>query len=104
MPTTQNAEITIAYVAFTAPPGSVVDHITIIAQASNPANSQPAQSLPPGTTTATFSNLTPDTYTFSCQAFPASGPGFGSAVSTTLVVTGTSVTLQIPGTLTAVQP
>jgi hypothetical protein len=104
MPTTQDAQLTIAYVAFTAPPGSVVDHITVTADAATPANSPPNQSVPPGTTSVVFSSLTPDTYTFTAQAFPASGPGFGTPVSTTLVVTGTSVTLQIPGTLTAVQP
>ena len=104
MSTTQNAVLTIGYVSFTAPTGSVVDHITIVATAANPANNPPAQSVPPGTTSVTFSNLTPDTYTFTCQAFPSVGPGFGSAVSATLVVTGTTVTLQIPGTLDATQP
>lgn len=104
MSTTQNAVLSIAYVSFTAPAGSVVDHVTISATAANPANSPPNQSVPPGTASVTFSNLTPDTYTFSVQAFPASGPGFGSAVSATLVVTGTTVTLQIPGTVTATQP
>ena len=39
------------------------------------------------TASVTFSNLTPDTYTFTAQAFSASGPGFGTAVSTTLVLT-----------------
>ena len=104
MSTTQNAVLTVAYVSFTAPPGSVVDHVTVTAAASNPANSPPNQSVPPGTASVTFNNLTPDTYTFTAQAFPASGPGFGTPVSTTLTVTGTTVTLQIPGTLTATQP
>lgn len=104
MSTTQNAVLDITLGAFTAPTGSVVDHITIVATAATPANSPPNQSVPPSTTTVTFSNLTPDTYTFTAQAFPASGPGFGSAVSTTLVVTGTTVTLQIPVAITATQP
>ena len=39
--------------------------------------------------TVTFSNLTPDTYTFTAQAFPATGAGFASPVTATLVVTGT---------------
>lgn len=104
MSTTQNAVLTLGYVSFTAPTGSVVDHVTIIAVAADPTHNPPSQSVPPGTTTVTFSNLAPDTYTFTAQAFPASGPGFGSAVSTTLVVTGTTVVLQIPGTLTATQP
>lgn len=104
MSTTQNAVLSIGYVSFTAPAGSVVDHVTVTATAANPANSPPNQSVPPGTTSVTFANLTPDTYTFSVQAFPASGPGFGSAVSTTIVVTGTTVVLQIPGTLSATQP
>ena len=104
MSTTQNAVLTIGYVSFTAPAGSVVDHITVTCAAANPANNQPAQSIPPGTTSVTFSNLTPDTYTFQAQAFPASGTGFATAVSTTLVVTGTTVVLQVPGTLSAAQP
>jgi hypothetical protein len=104
MPTTQNAQLTIAYVPFSAPPGSVVDHVTVAATASNPANNPPAQSVPGDTTSVTFTNLTPDTYTFVVQAFPQSGPGFGSPVQATLVITGTSVTLQIPGTLDATQP
>jgi hypothetical protein len=104
MSTTQNAVLAVAYVSLTAPAGSVVDHVTITATALTPANSPPNQSVPPGTTAVTFSNLTPDTYTFTAQAFPASGPGFGTAVSTTLVVTGTTVILQIPGTLSATQP
>lgn len=104
MATTQNAVLTITYVNFTAPAGSVVDHIMLTAVAANPANSQPAQSVPPGTATVTFNNLTPDSYTFSAQAFPASGPGFGTPVSTTFTVTGTTVTLQIPGTLDVSQP
>lgn len=104
MSTTQNAVLSVTYVDFVAPAGSVVDHVTITATASNPANSPPNQSVPPGTASVTFSNLTPDTYTFTAQAFPSSGPGFGSAVSTTLVVTGTTVTLSIPGTLSATQP
>lgn len=104
MSTTENAVLTIDYVAFTAPAGSVVDHIIIAATAENPANSPANQAVAPGTTSVTFDNLTPDTYTFTAQAFPATGPGYSSPVSTTLVVTSTSVVLQIPGTLSAVQP
>lgn len=104
MSTTQNAVLALTYTSLTAPTGSVVDHITITASASNPANSPPNQSIPPGTTAVTFSNLTPDTYTFTAQAFPATGPGYGTAVSTTLTVTGTTVVLQIPGSLDASQP
>lgn len=104
MSVTQNAAITITYTNFAAPAGSVVDHITVTCLAANPANNQTPQSVPAGTTALTFNNLVPDTYTFAAQAFPASGPGFGSAVTTTLVVTGSTVTLQIPGTLDATQP
>jgi hypothetical protein len=103
MSTTQNGVLAISYVSFVAPAGSVVDHILVTAKAAV-VSSPPSQSVPPGTTTVTFSNLTPDTYTFTAQAFPASGAGYGTAVSTTLVVTGTTVTLQVPGTLVATQP
>jgi hypothetical protein len=104
MSTTQNADLTIGYVSFLAPLGSVVDHITVVAVATNTANNPPPQSVPPGTTAVAFIDLVPDTYTFSAQAFPATGTGFGTPVSVTLAITSTSVTLQIPGDITAVQP
>lgn len=104
MSTTENAVLTWPLVDFIAPAGSVVDHITVTAVASNPANSPPDQTVAATATTVTFSNLTPDTYTFTAQSFPATGPGFGTASSTTLVVTGTTVTLQIVGALSATQP
>lgn len=104
MSTTQNAVLTIGYVSFTAPIGSTVDHIEVTATAANPANSPPPQSVAPGDTSVTFTNLTPDTYTFTVQAMPASGPGFGTPVSATFTITSTTVTLQIPGSLDVSQP
>ena len=104
MSNTQDALLAITYTSFSAPLGSVVDHIEVTATASVPANSPPAQSVPAGTPTVTFSNLTPDTYTFAVQAFPATGPGYGSPVTATLTITATTVTLQIPGTVAVSQP
>ena len=104
MPSTQNAVLAIGLVPFIAPIGSSVDHITVTAVASNPANSPPAQSLPGNATTCTFTNLAPDTYTFSAQSFPSTGAGYGSPVTTTLVVVSDTVTIQIVGQLSASQP
>lgn len=104
MATTQNADLSIAYVDFTAPAGSVVDHIKVTAQGSASGAPVVSQSVAPGTAAVTFTNLAPDTYTFTAQAFSASGAGFGSPVSTTLVVTSITVVLQIPGSVSAVQP
>lgn len=103
MSTTQNAVLTVAYTSFTAPAGSVVDHISVTCVGAT-TGAQTPQQVAPGTASVTFSNLAPDTYTFTAQAFPATGAGYGSPVSTTLVVVSTTVTLQIPGTLSATQP
>lgn len=105
MSTTQNADLVLSYVSLTAPAGSVVDHIEVSATATNAANNPPSQSIPPGQTTVTFASLNPDTYTFSAQAFPATGAGFGAPVTATLTIVSTAtVTLSVPGTITATQP
>lgn len=85
------------------PPGSVVDHILVTCVGAS-TGAQPSQTVPPGTTTATFTALAPDTYTFTAQGFPAAGAGFGTAVSTTLTVTApATVSLNLPSTLSAAQ-
>lgn len=104
MSNTQDALVAITYVPFQAPMGSTVDHITVSAVASNTANNPPSQDVVPGTPTVTFSNLAPDTYTFSAQAMAADGTGFSVPVTVTLTITSSSVTLQVPGTITATQP
>ena len=103
MSSTQNGVLTITYTSFTAPAGSVVDHIVVTATGAI-VGALPPQSVPPGTTSVTFSNMVPDTYTFTAQAFPATGSGYGTAVSTTLTVVATTVTLSVPGALSATQP
>jgi hypothetical protein len=103
--TTQNALVGIAYGDLTAAAGSVVDHVLVTATASNPANSPASQSVAPGTATVTFASLNPDTYTITAQAFPASGAGFGTPVSTTIAITAVAtVTLSVPTSLSATQP
>ena len=106
MPTTQNAVVTIAYSDVPGfPADAAVDHITVTCAGSNPANSARAQAVPPSTATVTFANLTPDTYTISAQGFPATGAGYGTAVSTTLTIKSTAtISLSLPATLTAAQP
>lgn len=105
MSTTQNAALSVTYTSFSAPAGSVVDHITFSAVASNPANNPPSQNVPPETASVTFGNLNPDTYTFSAQAFSSGGEGFGTLATVTLTVVSTApVILSVPGTLTATQP
>jgi hypothetical protein len=104
MSTTQDADLSLTYGPFTAPAGSVVDHIVVTATASVPANSPPPQNIAPRTATVTFSNLTPDTYTFTAQAADASGNLFGTPATTTLAITATTVTLQVPSAITATQP
>lgn len=106
MPATQNGAISVAYADVPGfPTGSVVDHITVSAVASNPANSPASQSVAPGTPIVTFVNLPADTYVFSAQAFPATGPGFGTAVTASLTITALgTVSLSLPSGLTATQP
>ena len=106
MPTTQNALVSIAYSDVAGfPADAVVDHITVTCSGSNPANSAPAQAVPPATATVTFANLTPDTYTITAQGFPATGAGWGSPVSTTITIKSTAtISLSLPATLTASQP
>lgn len=106
-PTTQNAALALVYADQAGfPAGSVVDHITVTATAANPANSPAPQSVPPGTVQVTFPNLAPDDYTFTAQAFPATGPGFGSPATASLTIVGVSqtVSLSLPATLSASQP
>lgn len=106
MPTTQNAVVTVTYASQSGfPAGSIVDHITVVATASNPANSPAPQSVPPNTASVTFANLTPDVYTIVAQAFPATGAGWGTAVSTTITITSiATVSLMLPAALSASQP
>jgi hypothetical protein len=106
MSTTQNALVSVSYAAVSGfPAGSVVDHILVTATASNPANSPPSKSVAPNTASVTFTNLTPDTYTLTAQGFPASGAGYGTAVSTTITITSTApISLQLPSSITVTQP
>lgn len=105
-PTTQNAQLALTFAQTPGfPAGSAVDHITVTAVAGNPANSPPPQSVPPGTAQVTFQNLTPDTYEFSAQGFPATGPGFGNPATASLTITSTqTVSLSLPSALSATQP
>jgi len=93
--------ITIGYTATPGfPAGSVVDHIGVSIVGLVAANNQ-SQNVAPGTTTVTVT-LNPDTYTISVQAFDVNNNAFGTAVSTTLVVSApTTVTLNIPSSVTA---
>jgi len=103
---TQNAVVGIVYAAVAGfPAGSAVDHITVTATGSNPANSPAPQNVPPDTAVVTFDSLAPDTYAISAQAFPASGSGYGTAVTTSITITSTAtVSLSLPSTVTATQP
>ena len=105
MSTTSNALLAIGYGPLSVPPGSVVDHILVTASGAA-TGPQPSQSVAPGVPTVTFAGLAPDTYTFSAQAFPASGVGYGTPAAVNLVVVPpvTSVTIQVPSTLSASQP
>ena len=107
MSTTQNAVASITYADVAGfPAGSVVDHVLVTCDGTVTANSQPSQTVPPGTVTVTFANLTPDTYTLTAQAFsPVSGSGYGTAVSTTITITSTAtISLSLPASMSASQP
>jgi len=107
-PTTQNAAVTLAYADTPGfPAGSVVDHVFVMATASNPANSPPPQIVAPGTDSVTFDDLAPDTYQISAQAFPVTGPGFGQSATTSITIAAVgpvTVSLSLPASVSATQP
>lgn len=86
------------------PAGSIVDHVLVTASAVDPANSPAAQSVAPATASVTFANLNADTYTFTAQAFPAAGSGFGAPVSVVFTITApATVSLSLPSDMSASQ-
>jgi len=98
-----NANIAISYTDVPGfPAGSVVDHIivTVVGTANTLPN---MQAVPPGTASVSF-DLAADDYTVSAQGFPATGPGFGLAVSTTFTITAAAtISLSLPASLAATQ-
>lgn len=93
--------ITISYADVPGfPAGSAVANINVTV--SNPdATVQPVQSLPPATTSATFTATQVGNYGISVQAVDATGAALGPAVTATFSVQAPStVTLSLPSSIT----
>jgi hypothetical protein len=104
---TQNAVFAISYAAVAGfPAGSVVDHVNVTITGSATGNTTPqSQNVPPATASVTFTNLTPDTYTYSVQGMPASGAGYGTAVTGTFTITSVAtISLNLPSAVAVTQP
>jgi hypothetical protein len=99
----QNATCTITYALVPGfPAGSVIDHIKVTCVGATTGSTTTPLQLAPGAATAVFASLAPDTYTFTAQGFPATGAGFGTAVSATLTIsTAATVSLSLPASMTA---
>jgi hypothetical protein len=103
MPTTQNAVITITDGPLTVAVGVSVASVTVTCTGAT-TGAQPNVSVTPDATTAEFDNLAPDDYTFTAQAVDNNGNLLGTAATTTLTVTAISATVQVPVSISAVQP
>ena len=95
------ATITYALSDPTFPASAVVDHIVVsIADAALTPPVSVSQSIPPGTTTATFANVAPGTYTASAQAVDATGVALGAAATTTFTVAApATISLSLPASI-----
>ena len=81
------------------PEGSVVDHVLV--SIINSTGGVAQQSVAPSTASVTFDGVAAGDYTYSIQAFPVSGAGFGTPVTGSFTVAApATITLALPASAT----